>query len=158
MRVSAAITYFRVARAITSTDIRTILLPRWVESQLSNLVEKGPAGPNWDQCARLRSKAESDRRADTDRSGRKLRTGKIDPERGFVASRRMTGVDVKPDLPGGRSGRLETDSVYAVRRDAHAAGVRLRQFQNQEHRTGYAKRTERRHGDGRAPSPPRPRP
>ena len=40
---------------------------------------------------------------------------------------------------------IETDSVYAVRRDAHAAGVRLRQFQNQEHRTGYAKRTERRH-------------
>jgi hypothetical protein len=45
---------------------------------------------------------------------------------------------------------FETDSVYAVRRDAHATGVRLRQFQNQEHRTGYAKRTEGRHGDGRA--------
>ena len=45
---------------------------------------------------------------------------------------------------------FKSDSVYAVRRDPHAAGVRLRQFQNQEHRTGYAKRTERRHGDGRA--------
>ena len=75
--------------------------------------------------------------------------------------------DVKRTYQGVRFGRLlwvgegrlctfkacrvrDQNSVYAVRRDAHAAGVRLRQFQNQEHRTGYAKRTERRHGDGRA--------
>jgi hypothetical protein len=45
---------------------------------------------------------------------------------------------------------FETDSVYPVGRDAHAAGVRLRQFQNQEHRSCYAKGTKRRHGDGRA--------
>ena len=55
-------------------------LPRWVEPQLSKLVEKAPAGPNWDQCARLRSKAEGDRRANPDCSGRKFRTRKIDPE------------------------------------------------------------------------------
>jgi hypothetical protein len=65
--------------AETSTDIRTMPLPRWVEPQLSKLVERAPTGPNWDQCARLRSKAESDRRANTDRSGRKLRTRKIGP-------------------------------------------------------------------------------
>src|SRR5271166_6642884 len=55
-------------------------LPRWVEPQLSKLVERAPTGPNWDQCARLPSKAERERRANTDRSGRKLRTRKIDPE------------------------------------------------------------------------------
>ena len=54
-------------------------LPRWVEPQLAKLVEKAPAGPNWDQCARLRSKAERERRTNTDRSGRKMRTRKIDP-------------------------------------------------------------------------------
>src|SRR5271170_4787111 len=44
---------------------------------------------------------------------------------------------------------FKTDVVYAVRRDANAAGVRLRQLQDQEHRAGYAKGSERRHGDGR---------
>ena len=39
--------------------------------------------------------------------------------------------------------------VYAVRRDANGAGVRLRQLQDQEHRAGYAKGSKRRHGDGR---------
>ncbi len=37
----------RVARADASNDIRPIPLPRWVEPQLSKLVEKAPTGPQW---------------------------------------------------------------------------------------------------------------
>jgi hypothetical protein len=32
-RAGSTITKFRIARAITSTDIRTMPLPRWVEPQ-----------------------------------------------------------------------------------------------------------------------------
>src|SRR3984957_15683835 len=51
--------------------------------------------------------------------------------------------------PPSRLVEFKTDAVYAVRRDANGAGVRLRQLQDQEHRAGYAKGSERRHGDGR---------
>jgi hypothetical protein len=50
---------------------------------------------------------------------------------------------------GARSGfvEFETDVVYAVRRDANGAGIRLRQLQDQEHRAGYAKGSERRYAE-----------
>jgi hypothetical protein len=54
----------RELSGMASTQV-TIVPRRWVEPQLSKLVERAPTGPNWDQCARLRSKAESDRRANT---------------------------------------------------------------------------------------------
>jgi hypothetical protein len=39
---------------------------------------------------------------------------------------------------------FKTDVVYAVRENANGARVRLRQFQDQEHRARYAKGPERR--------------
>jgi hypothetical protein len=44
---------------------------------------------------------------------------------------------------------FKTDAVYAARRDANGAGVGLRRLPDQDHRAGYAKGSERRHGDGR---------
>jgi hypothetical protein len=81
------------------------------------------------------------------RVGQRLGSSTHIPRRAKVASfsaRNAAGS-------GARSGLFEfkTDVVYAVRRDANGAGVRLRQLQDQEHRAGYAKGTERRHVDGR---------
>ena len=39
--------HFRVALTFRSSHIQLMPLPRWVEPQLSKLVEKAPAGPNW---------------------------------------------------------------------------------------------------------------
>jgi len=41
-------------------------LSRWVEPQLSKLVEKAPAGPNWDQMRQIAVEGGT-RRANTDR-------------------------------------------------------------------------------------------
>jgi ATP-dependent DNA ligase len=44
-RAGSTITEFRVAPTVASTHIRSMSLPRWVEPQLSKLVEKAPTGP-----------------------------------------------------------------------------------------------------------------